>query len=491
MPIYVPKEESSFARLHEDILAGRTLAYSKSSRLVRRLQSNAGPSDHHRLGSIVVDLKLFQGIANQIVGEHPALLSDVPVCSRLGFADVALPDNERNDVYIQLCAGSFSSALSSITTGTTRLRRSLSAASSGNIQVTLEVRHPDGSVIPGCLHAGGVGEPPLTQYHSMVFVGNDRPTFGENVKLSLSRDIADCHLFFAFRSRGSKTATNDYGELELPFAHAFVPLIADGAILQDGSHEIALYKMDQAAEYSPLIYLTAQQSPSGGANGGVSPPKGMIPMRDRLSIRTLLCSTIHSQDPTLRKILRYGMTPMPGSHTLDLEGALSRFSFVTENEISKFVQPVLNALLAFIIHSSESDTPKLQVLALQAMVKVLSLSHDRRCQKLPFSCCLSRSALRSALNASALLLAVRRSAKTPAAKEFRLLLKVWHVVMRIASCASRELLAEGSRSADTEISLKLAKENDGITDQVRDVLDEPGHHHARRHDKALIGTQTS
>jgi dedicator of cytokinesis protein 3 len=32
MPIYVPKEEATFARMHEDIILGRTKTYIKSNK---------------------------------------------------------------------------------------------------------------------------------------------------------------------------------------------------------------------------------------------------------------------------------------------------------------------------------------------------------------------------------------------------------------------------------------------------------------------------
>jgi hypothetical protein len=32
LPIYVPKEESSFARMHEDVIFGRTKNYGKSNK---------------------------------------------------------------------------------------------------------------------------------------------------------------------------------------------------------------------------------------------------------------------------------------------------------------------------------------------------------------------------------------------------------------------------------------------------------------------------
>lgn len=445
-----------------------------------------------RLGSVVVDLKLFQGNANQIVGEHPALLSDVPVCSRLGFADVAFPGDERNDIYIQLGSGSFSSALNSISTGTTRLRRSLSAAASGNIQVTLEVRHADGSVIPGCLHAGGAGELPLTQYHSMVFVGNDRPAFGENVKLSLPPEIADCHLFFAFRSRGSKTATTEYGELETPFAHAFIPLLADGVVLQDGPHDLALYRMDAAAEYSSQVYMKAQWASSGGSNPPAGAPamKGMIPMRDRLSIRTLLCSTVRSQDTAVRQILHHRQMSSIAVDTAVLEAALTRFTFVTEDEIAKFVPSLLDALLSIITFAQQSNSPTLQALALQGIVKVLSLSADRRFGHFDgvLDAYLADHFDQTSAT-SALFVAIRDSAKAPASKDFRVLLKVLHLLMRIVTRA-RNLLAEEAAAVDTETSLRLAKEYDGLADRVRDVLEELGSILLNNDDKTLIGTQT-
>jgi dedicator of cytokinesis protein 3 len=179
---------------------------------------------------IAVSVKIFRGDVSTVVRENISLLQDTPLTMRLGFPDVVFPGDERNEIYIKLWSGDFSSA----TTANARLSvagfgRGQMGPSSNNVQVSMEVRDGDGRIIPDVVSYGS-GEPPQSTFHSMVFQRNAQPTYGELIKLRLPSQAPPAwHLFFTFRNRGGGgMKLGGKGDLqEKPFAFAFLPLFPE------------------------------------------------------------------------------------------------------------------------------------------------------------------------------------------------------------------------------------------------------------------------
>ena len=129
-----------------------------------------------RAGTLAVSVKVFYGDADTVIRENTSLLQDTPLSLRLGFADVVFPGEVRNELYVKLWSGDF--AGSQVSTA----RRSVSFSSrpptSGNVQVTVEVRDQLGQTVERIISQCS-GEPEMTQFHSMVFQRTTQPHFGE------------------------------------------------------------------------------------------------------------------------------------------------------------------------------------------------------------------------------------------------------------------------------------------------------------------------
>lgn len=161
MPVFMPVSESSFASLHEDIIASRTETFA---------------SQLDRIKSIQVTARVYHGVAAEIAEAQPDLLH-APLTERLGFADVVEPEMQRNDLYIRLGSGLFESAghspggSGSLRRGIRNLQQLASAtASNANVEVTVEVRQRNGSLVEDCL-SRGAGEPLVSVFTSLVIKG--------------------------------------------------------------------------------------------------------------------------------------------------------------------------------------------------------------------------------------------------------------------------------------------------------------------------------
>ncbi|KAL1743069.1 hypothetical protein HDZ31DRAFT_41774 [Schizophyllum fasciatum] len=396
MPVFVPTNESMFSILHQCILENATKEIERSP----------------RAESVNVSVKIFKGDRTTVVRENTSLLLDVPQTHRLGFPDAVFPGETRNELYVKLWSGQFSTSTHSfVSNGThssgkpSKSSNRLSAfagltlnrgstmgsitTSLPNIQVTIEIRDSSGRAVEGAL-SRGAGEPPMTRFESTIYARCNEPTFGELLKVQLDQEMAklfhsdarpNWHLFFTVRNRGGRASKGDRngrpttanGDAEeRPFAFAFQPLFPDGrSFLSDGSHNLTLYRWEKLGAD---VYLSTK---GRNANGELQPVRhphaDLTPLRDTLTIRTSLCSTALTQDSVLLSLLNW-------EHISDrglLSTILQKFTFVGEAEIVKFLQPIFDALFGIMVSSGNSEGD-VDDLVFNALVTVLGIVQDRR-----------------------------------------------------------------------------------------------------------------
>lgn len=180
LPIFVPVNESSFASLHEDIIASRTREFATDLR-----------ADH-----VAVAVRILQGDGPALAARN--LSGHLTLTNRLGFPDVVFPDDRRNEVFVKLWSGEFASTPGGGggggATSTTRSLAALTAASNAaarNVEISVELRHRDGRPFEGAL-SRGAGEPNVTRFTSTVMRANINPSEHQAFvpsSLSLSSDV--------------------------------------------------------------------------------------------------------------------------------------------------------------------------------------------------------------------------------------------------------------------------------------------------------------
>ncbi|KAH9083888.1 C2 domain in Dock180 and Zizimin proteins-domain-containing protein [Lactarius deliciosus] len=367
MPIFVPVDEATFSMVHQDIINNNNKGFEKSP----------------RAEMIAVSVKVFHGNAQTIVKENTSLLLDIPLTLRLGFPDVVFPGEDRNELYVKLWSGDFPSS------NNNAARRSVSpfvrgsgSFTTSNIQVTIEVRDITGKIVENVI-SQGAGEPSVSQFHSLVFLRNSQPTFNELIKLALPWvELPPWHLFFTFRYRSSRDKSVKIlgGETgDKPFAFAFLPLFPDGrAFLEDGSHTLVLYRADRLNQITPDMYLGATSWLLPGQrqehlNVPAELQRMAPPIRDVLVIRSSLCSTRHTQNPILSRLLNW--TQIQEKELLS--AVLDKFTFVGEIEIVKFLRDIFGSLFA-ILASPMNSAGDMDHLVFNALVTVLGIVQDRR-----------------------------------------------------------------------------------------------------------------
>ncbi|KAI9707910.1 MAG: hypothetical protein M1820_004516 [Bogoriella megaspora] len=314
------------------------------------------PSESFKRCSLVTKLQVHMKAfadpdADELIKATPTLLQAIRQTRRIGFSGA--PTKQRSDIYITLAEPLLAknSFLSHPKAGITPL---VSPTALANLQLTLEVRRQNGERIENCIYptCNSAGH---TAWRTNAIERGE--SWNTTIRLAISpEDVPGCHLIMSI-SDGP----------EFPFALCWMPLWVSEAFVRDGDHSLVLYKYDEytssmiAGRGAYLALPWSSKKKDEEVTGSIA----------SLKLRTYLCSTKYSQDPTLLGLLKWK------SQTLgELIEILQRFVFVPELEIVKLLSEVFDAL--FQVLTKYSGTGENEDLVFNALIRVLSIVHDRR-----------------------------------------------------------------------------------------------------------------
>uniref|UniRef100_A0A8C1XPX5 Dedicator of cytokinesis 2 n=1 Tax=Cyprinus carpio TaxID=7962 RepID=A0A8C1XPX5_CYPCA len=295
-----------------------------------------------------VTMKALVGDIVQIRKEYPHLVDRSTVVARkLGFPEIIMPGDIRNDIYLTLHSGDFDK---------------YNKTTQKNVEVIMLVCDEEGKVVPV----------------SVIWRGAIRPqTCILKVAIPLE-EMPRIHLRFMFRHRSSQESKD---KSERNFAMAFVRLMKeDGTVLRDGIHELTVFKGDskRMEEVSSYLSLPSERSHSdshkaatlmrsSSSVGGLS-----VSSRDTLTIATLVCSTKLTQNVGLLGLLKWRTRPEM------LKQNLQELKLIDGEEVVKFLQDTLDALFNIMMEHSQTDD--YDILVFDALIYIIGLIADRKFQ---------------------------------------------------------------------------------------------------------------
>ncbi|XP_073915443.1 dedicator of cytokinesis protein 3 isoform X10 [Castor canadensis] len=335
LKVYTCNNESEWAQIHENIIRKSSAKYS-------------APSASHGL---IISLQLLRGDMEQIRRENPMIFNrGLAFTRKLGFPDVIMPGDIRNDLYLTLEKGDFERGGKSV---------------QKNIEVTMYVLYADGEILKDCISLGS-GEPNRSSYHSFVLYHSNSPRWGEIIKLPIPIDrFRGSHLRFEFRH----CSTKDKGEKKL-FGFAFSPLMRDdGTTLSDDIHELYVYKCDENSTFNNHALYLGLPCCKEDYNGCPNIPSSLIFQRstkESFFISTQLSSTKLTQNVDLLALLKWKAFP---DRIMDI---LGRLRHVSGEEIVKFLQDILDTLFVIL----DDNTEKYGLLVFQSLVFIINLLRD-------------------------------------------------------------------------------------------------------------------
>uniref|UniRef100_A0A673VTT2 Dedicator of cytokinesis 2 n=1 Tax=Salmo trutta TaxID=8032 RepID=A0A673VTT2_SALTR len=278
-----------------------------------------------------VTMKALVGDIVQIRKEYPHLVDRSTVVARkLGFPEIIMPGDIRNDIYLTLWAGDFDK---------------YNKTSQKNMEVIMMVCDEEGKIVSvswgGHLEVGEQGYCFSTVY-MMPWISKDKS--------------------------------------EKNFAMAFVRLMKeDGTVLKDGLHDLVVFKgdskrMEDVNSYLSLpstryvdVHKTGTLSRSSSSVGGLS-----VSSRDSFTISTLVCSTKLTQNVGLLGLLKWRTRPEL------LKENLEKLKIIDGEEVVKFLQDTLDALFTIMMEHSQTDD--YDILVFDALIYIIGLIADRKFQ---------------------------------------------------------------------------------------------------------------
>lgn len=119
---------------------------------------------------MAVTVEILQGDIKQIKEDYSRLLhSNIPIARKMGFPEVILPGDVRNDLYLTICSGEFSRS---------------AKTSEKNVEVSVSVCNEHGQTICGVISIGA-GLDEIDEYKSVVYYHDDKPKWFETFKVQL------------------------------------------------------------------------------------------------------------------------------------------------------------------------------------------------------------------------------------------------------------------------------------------------------------------
>ncbi|XP_078797632.1 dedicator of cytokinesis protein 4b isoform X6 [Oryzias latipes] len=333
LKVYTCNTESEWYQIHENIIKKANSRYNLSG-------SNTG---------LAVALQLLHGDIEQLRREYMVLFTrGVSITRKLGFSDIIMPGEMRNDLYITLERGEFEKGGKSV---------------ARNVEITVYVLDSDGQILKSHAAAGS-GEPGGDEYHSLVLYHNNSPRWAEQIKLPIPVDMfRGSHVRFEFRH----CSTKDKGEKKL-FGYSFVPLMQeDGRTLPDGTHELIIHKCEEntnLADCSRYLKLPCSKANLPSNNQTLKSTK------ESFWITSFLCSTKLTQNGEMLDLLKWRAHP---ERILD---SLSKLKEIDGSEIVKFLQDTLDTLFGILDENSQRYGLKV----FDSLVHIINLLQDSKFQ---------------------------------------------------------------------------------------------------------------
>ncbi|XP_011679069.1 dedicator of cytokinesis protein 4 isoform X5 [Strongylocentrotus purpuratus] len=337
MKIYVANQadEKDFASLHDQII---------------RNTSRKGTSASGNIG-ITVKLLMLHGHLDSLKKEKHLLFNrGHSVTHKLGFSDIIMPGDLRNDLFIALERGEF-----------------YDKNAGRNIEVTMCTIDEKWKKI-GCICLVDDEEAEI-EYRSVVYLHYTAPRWNELVRLNVPMDsFKNTHIRFEFRHCSKD---NKRREKRL-FAMAFMPLMKkDGTAVEDSTHSLFVFKCSEhhdfsdPTQYLSLPYCSADMVAKGNAT---SNNNYELNCKDTFTVKTVICSTKLVQNINLLGLLKWRQ------HPDRLHAILEKLSSVSGQDIVRVLQDILDAL--FSILDERSDEYGRQIF--ECLVHIISVLGEQR-----------------------------------------------------------------------------------------------------------------
>uniref|UniRef100_A0A0N5AJX3 Dedicator of cytokinesis protein 1 n=1 Tax=Syphacia muris TaxID=451379 RepID=A0A0N5AJX3_9BILA len=340
---------------HDQLAAKNDLLFGNS---VSKTFTDPSVVGHSKL---MISAEVLPGYLSSFKKMYPHIFTlnspmEVP---KMSFPDIISADETRNDLYITLLEADFRGGKSS----------------DANIEARVTPVDSRGIIKDVnfmCVEINtSTGLTKKTTYHSLVFYHEDKPKWNEAVKISIPEDSRDIHLRITFHYRkSSEKAKQEKG----PFALAFVRILNDARLIEDGRHDLLVYRIDSgkfSERDSTYLDLPSTRQEKEYSQTRYQQNSFSLASKHSMTIYAVTCSTTLTQNQNLLDILKWK------SNVNILEERLIEMSGPTVtaigDELVKFIPNYCDSLFEILLYRSNLDE-----LIFNAFVSFTQLLNEKR-----------------------------------------------------------------------------------------------------------------
>jgi len=311
------------------------------------LLKNPGRSTPATMGppSLSLQLGVHTGLARELRQQQPMIFKESSETRKLGFPPVVMPGDLRNDLYLTLDRGTFEKEMVGL------------LATARNIEVRMGVYDRSGMEVPGAV-VPATGPPGSGPNLPAVFYHSNNPCWNETIRLEVPTEqfqAEGTHLRLEFRHCSIK----EKQEKKL-FGFSWMELMQpDHTVIEDGPHELPVFKCDNQERLNPGLYL--RKSDIGGGQDAFQRS-----LKESVTVQTLLCSTKLTQNVDLMSLLKWRASPER------IPEILGRIMKTGGEEIVKFLQDVLDALFSM-FSTEDGNSTAHSGLVFHVLVHILAI----------------------------------------------------------------------------------------------------------------------
>lgn len=314
---------------------------SLESLLRKILKDQKDSKDICKTQGFIISIRIFESFKMKLLDKYRLYYAQYPsyIARKIGFRDIILPEDVRNDLYLTLVSGEFHKG---------------SKKSEHNIEVTVKVIDENGNIMENCLSVDSHNAMD-SFYKSVVYYHEDKPKWFETLKIILPIEkYSNAHLKFTFKHRSSN---ENKDKNEKPFAISFIRLMnKDETTLKNNDYRLFVYKIDpKKYNENDKSYLTLPSIRNDSNNKSDSENSNSTDLkqifnkqklsniytyspRDIFTISIKICSTKLAQNIKILSLLKWR------DRKDSLGEILENVQSLEGSEIMKFLHDVLDAL---------------------------------------------------------------------------------------------------------------------------------------------------
>uniref|UniRef100_A0A0N5C857 SH3 domain-containing protein n=1 Tax=Strongyloides papillosus TaxID=174720 RepID=A0A0N5C857_STREA len=327
--------------------------FSKSDKTLR-------PERNDAKIELMCTIQVYKGHLNQIRENAFKLFSVNPtvIVPPIRHSEIVWEEDPVNEFYLTLINGDFNGF--KVTDKSIEIRIQVMDEKGNTLMNSIEYITPNGTQHKSI-------------YESNVIVGNDKPRWNEFVKLTVKNHYQEnIHLRFLFFNR----KMNDKAKTERgPFALSFVPLLKDFRLINEGDHDLIVYKLDSAKfEEHDVSYISLPSYRHETRNNPklisrVSHPYLSSSEKNYFVIHMKMYSTVLTHNPLLINILQWKMNKLDTRK--NLKELLCNNDLSNDTEVLRMLPFICDTLFEI-----WDDMPDLENLVFKALIHVLKATHE-------------------------------------------------------------------------------------------------------------------